>query len=101
MGYITRTSIRDTAVDFSYPYFYDSVGFLTKKPSQIPNFMAILMPYSTNVWIAFSVALPIVNIIDWIISKTYRMGFCPSFNLGKVILRVSHLLYKKGRLKAR
>ena len=96
MGAITRTSLRDTAVDFSYPYFNVSVGFITRKPSPLPKVMAILWPYRLNVWAAFAVTLVVFNLVNWMVSRIYKKGFSPSFNLGKIILQVSQLTVMKG-----
>ena len=34
MGDITETALRDSVVDFSYPYFFTRVGFFTRKRHQ-------------------------------------------------------------------
>ena len=96
MGAITRTDLRDTAVDFSYPYFITRVGFVTRKPTPLPKVMAILWPYRLNVWAAFAVTLVVFNLVNWMVSSIYKKGFSPSFNLGKIILQVSQLTVMKG-----
>ena len=96
MGAITRTTIRDTAVDFSYPYFITRVGFITKKPSQIPNVKAILSPFGIIVWITLAVSLPAFAMIYLTFSKIDKDGFTPNFNLGKAIMQVSQMLVMQG-----
>ena len=88
MGGITRTFLRNTAVDFSYPYFVTTIGFYTKKPPYETKLMALLWPYESRVWIALAVALPAFNFMNYIVSKVYQKKFCPTFNLGSVILNV-------------
>ena len=96
MGAITQTRIRATAVDFSYPYFFDYVGFISRKPSRIPKFMAMMWPYKNNAWAGFTVTLVVFNIVAWMVSSIYKKEFSPSFNLGNIILLVCHLSVVKG-----
>ena len=96
MGGITRTTIRDTAVDFSYPYFVTRVGFFTKKPSPIPNVKAILGPYGNIVWMALAVSVPAFSLIFFIFSKIDKEAFETNFTLGKAIMEVSQMLVMQG-----
>ena len=96
MGSITRTTTRDTAVDFSYPYFVTRVGFFTKKPSQVPNVKALLGPYGNIVWIALAVSVPAFSLIFFSFSKIDREGFATNFNPGKAIMQVSQMLVMQG-----
>ena len=98
MGGITRTFLRNTAVDFSYPYFVTTIGFYTKKPPYETKLMALLWPYESRVWIALAVALPAFNFMNYIVSKVYQKKFSPSFNLGSVILSVSQTILIKGEI---
>ena len=68
MGKITLTTLRDTAVDFSYPYFFDRLGFISKKPSPISKLTAILWPYQDIVWITIVAAVPFFSVIYWMFS---------------------------------
>ena len=94
MGAITRTFLRNTAVDFSYPYFVTTIGFSTRKPPFKKKLMALLWPYENRVWIALAVALLALN---YIASKVHKKKFCPSFNLGNVMLSVCHTILIKGK----
>ena len=96
MGGITRTFLRNTAVAFSYPYFVTTIGFYTKKPPYETKLMALLWPYESRVWIALAVALPAFNFKNYIVSKVYQKKFCPTFNLGSVILNVCQIIIIKG-----
>ena len=96
MGAITQTRSRATAVDFSYPYFIDHVGFITRKPSRIPKFMAMMWPYKNNAWAGFIVTLVVFNLASWMVSSIYKKEFSPSFNLGKIILQICQLSVVKG-----
>ena len=96
MGAITQTKIRATAVDFSYPYFIDHVGFITRKPSRIPKFMAMMWPYKNNAWAGFTATWVVFNLVAWMVSRVYKKKFSPSFSLGKMILQVCQLLVVKG-----
>ena len=96
MGAITRTTTRETAVDFSYPYFITRTGFITKKPSPVPNVTAMVGPYRTIVWIALAVSVPAFSLIFFSFSKIDREGFATNFNLGKAIMQVSQMLVMQG-----
>ena len=96
LGKITQTFVRNTAVDFSYPYFVTTIGFSTRKPPFKKKLMALLWPYENRVWIALAVALLASNFMNYIVSKVYRKKFCPSFNLGNVMLRVCQTILIKG-----
>ena len=69
MGDITRTSIRETAVDFSFPYFVTRVGYFTRKPYPLPRIMSILWPFKEFLWLCLAVTLPIFSVTYWIMSK--------------------------------
>ena len=69
MGDITRTSIRETAVDFSFPYFVTRVGYFTKKPYPLPRIMSILWPFKEFLWLCLAVTLPMFSVTYWIMSK--------------------------------
>ena len=96
MGAITQTKIRETAVDFSYPYFIANIGFITRKPSSVLKFLAIMWPYKNNTWVAFTITLVVFNLATWMVSRVYKKDFSPSFNLGKMILQVCQLSVVKG-----
>ena len=96
MGFITRTAMREKAVDFSYPYYITKVCFYTKKPSKVPNFMAILGPFRKLLWIALAIAVPAFSMVFFTLSKIDREGFLPNFHIGKVFMQVSQMLVNQG-----
>ena len=97
MGSITQTAVRETAVDFSYPYFYNRMGFMTKKPSLLPKIGAILWPYDNNVWIPLILTIPLFSLLYWIFSKIDKLAFGSSYNLGEAVFQVSQILLMKGK----
>ena len=62
MGDITRTVIRGTAVDFSFPYFVTRVGYFTKKPYPLPRIESIVWPFDKYLWLCLVVTLPIFTL---------------------------------------
>lgn len=96
MGSITSTPLRDTAVDFSYPYFFNRLGFITKKPSPLPKFMAILWPYQKNVWITTGVMVPVFSLIYWIFLTLQQQGGRNKCSFGSVLQEVSQMLVMQG-----
>ena len=69
MGDITRTLIREMAVDFSYPYFVTRVGFFTKKPYPLPRIEAIVWPFRKYLWLCLGMTLPLFSLAYWILAK--------------------------------
>ena len=69
MGDITRTTIRETAVDFSFPYFVTRVGYFTKKPYPLPRIQSIVWPFEKYLWLCLGVTLPIFSDVYWISAK--------------------------------
>ena len=73
MGEITKTLIREMAVDFSYPYFVTRVGFFTSKPYPLPRIRAIIWPLETYLWLCLGMTLPIFSLVYWILA-TFQSG---------------------------
>ena len=96
MGKITLTPLRDTAVDFSYPYFFDRLGFISKKPSPISKLTAILWPYQDIVWITIVAAVPFFSLIYWMFSKIQQDGRRSELSFGVVLQEVSQMLVMQG-----
>ena len=74
------TPLRDTVVDFSYPYFIGRTGFMTKKPSHLPKVMAILWPYDNLVWICLAVTVPTFFLAYWTFSKIDKVELLDRLN---------------------
>ena len=96
MGSITLTPLRDTAVDFSYPYFFTRLGFITKKPGPLPKFTAILGPYQKIVWLTISIAIPSFSLIYWTLSSIREGQRRKMLKFGAVIEEVSKMLVMQG-----
>ena len=95
MGSITRTTSRDTVVDFSYPYFISTIGFYTRKPSPAPKFMAILWPYEKMVWILLGLSVPVFSLVYWGFSKIDKKA--PNISLVRSTQQVSKMLVMQGK----
>ena len=96
MGAITNTPIRDTVVDFCYPYFFNSLGIMSKKPSPLPKFMAIVWPYEKHVWIALAAAIVTFILLYWTFSKIDKEGYRQNFSFVKSAQEVSQMLVMQG-----
>ncbi len=75
MGHITRTAIRSSAVDFSYPYFTTKVDMLTIKPVPLPKYLAIIWPYQPFVWASLAATVMFMGPVYWAFSKFGRIGY--------------------------
>ena len=95
MGAITLTPLRNKAVDFSYPYFFNRLGFISRKPSPLPMFLAILWPYQTIVWISIAVAVSFFSLVYWVLSPIQE-GRRKSLSFGAVLQEVSQMLVMQG-----
>ena len=96
MGMITLTPQRDTAVDFSYPYFFNRLGFISKKPGPLPKLTAILWPYQTIVWITIAVSVPFFSLIFWSFLKLQDEGKRKKLEFESVLQEVSQMLVMQG-----
>ena len=57
------TKKRLEVMDYSYPYFIDSMSFATVNPKYSSSFTSFLQPFSLNVWISLMVCIFAVLII--------------------------------------
>ena len=96
MGAITRTSERDTVVDFSYPYYFVRVGVISKKPTHVPNIKALFWPYGDIVWICLATSVPLFTLIFLTFSKVDKKSSPHHFDLGKALMQVSQMLVMQG-----
>ena len=99
MGEITKTAIRETAVDFSYPYFMTRVGFFTKKPLPLSKLNAILWPFHEYLWICLSGTIPIFCLVYWFFSKfRFGMGKFQKLTLGESVTHVMEVFIRQSML---
>ena len=96
MGAITRTALRETGSDFSYPCFISMMGFFTRKPSAVPRFFAPMWPYGRFVWISLAATIPAFALVVWTFSKIDKAGFRSNFNFGTALQQVSQMLVMQG-----
>ena len=97
MGDITKTAIRETAVDFSYPYFLTRVGFFTKKPHPLPKFKAILWPFHVYLWLCIAVTLPIFCLMYWLFANFWSShDKFHNMSLGEAVEHVMRIFLNQG-----
>ncbi len=113
MGWITRTGVRATAVDFAYPYFVSPVGLISRcfvltphcnrynlclfrKPTPLPKYTAILWPFSSEVWISVGVSLGAFVFIYWAFSLLGPVGYGIDFGFGDSCSQAIMVLLSKG-----
>ena len=98
MGSITLTPLRDTAVDFSYPYFYNHLGFISKKPSTSLKHLAILWPYQKIVWITIAAMIPFFSLTSWIISALQQEERRMKWSFWVVFEEANKMLVMQGMI---
>ena len=98
MGAITQTPIRERVVDFSYPYFFTSIGIMSKKPSPLSKLMAIVWPYNKNVWLSLIVAIVVFILMHCILSKIEKASSRPKLSFGKSVQEISQMLLMQGTI---
>ena len=96
MGAITQTPLRDMVVDFSYPYFFTSLGVASKKPSPLSKLMAIIWPFSKQLWICLIVATVIVIMIYWTLMKIDKKSCRKNFSFAKSVQEICQMLLMQG-----
>jgi ABC-type amino acid transport substrate-binding protein len=74
IGGLTITEPRAKAVDFSYPYFETSVGYLANVPRETSKAMALLGPYHFSVWVPLVVFLIISGPLLWMIARKSKIS---------------------------
>ena len=92
MGAITHTQIRDTAVDFSFPYFFTGIGFYSKKPYRHSKFLAILWPFDIYLWLALIAAVPTTAAVYWIFALLHYKGVNENISIGTSLSQVLQIL---------
>ena len=98
MGAITQTPIRDTAVDFSSPYFFTGIGFYSRKPYPLSKSMAIVWPFDMYLWIAIIVAVPASATIYWIFAMLQCKDGKESISFGTSLSQILQILVYQGNL---
>jgi hypothetical protein len=93
-GKITRTAVRSTAVDFSYPYFETPVGIVSRKPLPLPKYMAIMWPFQIELWIAVFFALMLMGPLYWIFLRLGPKG--PVYSIDDAVFDVAKCIVMQG-----
>ncbi|XP_022255831.1 probable glutamate receptor [Limulus polyphemus] len=65
---ISMTIQRERVIDFTYPYFIDPTSFLTQAPTEKPRALAIIRPFTYEVWISIGVALVVTSLIVYLLT---------------------------------
>lgn len=60
---------RKKAAEFSYPYFYDGFTFATKKPEFLPKFLAVVYPFTFELWILIVACLIFMCLLFYTIHR--------------------------------
>lgn len=63
LGNIGITYDRTNVVDFSYPYLFDYVKFVTKTPGYVSKETALFHPFTLNVWLCLFLSIILVAIL--------------------------------------
>jgi hypothetical protein len=93
-GKITRTAVRSTAVDFSYPYFETPVGIVSRKPLPLPKYRAIMWPFQIELWIAVFFALMLMGPLYWIFLRLGPKG--PVYSIDDAVFDVAKCIVMQG-----
>ena len=64
---IAITEERCQVVNFSHPYLYTPVTFVTDKPQPLANSYAILYAFSSNVWLAFAISFVCMSLFIFVL----------------------------------
>ncbi|XP_068228707.1 glutamate receptor ionotropic, kainate glr-3-like [Palaemon carinicauda] len=102
---MTPTEQREEVVDFTYPYYTETVTLVSRAPRQRVSEFAAFSPFSPTTWICIILSLlcmgPILVVESWIV-KTYRgeehVGYdisSSSFNIFRVLMKQEDLLTTK------
>ena len=78
---ITINHIRAQVVDFSFPYFYDTVSLLSHKPDFAPKWLVLAWPFGIYAWSAIISSFFIFSVLFYTIfllanDKSYSFSTC-------------------------
>ncbi|KAK4313243.1 hypothetical protein Pmani_015420 [Petrolisthes manimaculis] len=69
---ITITASRETVVDFSYPYFFDSTTLTSKAPAERSRSLAVLYPFSSLTWIILVIVTLLMGPLGYLFSRVHH-----------------------------
>ena len=78
---LSITHERVQAVDFSYPYHYDTINFFTHKPGYVPQWEVLIWPYQLNAWVTIISSFILFSILFYIVflligDNSYSLTIC-------------------------
>lgn len=78
---ITINSIRATVVDFTFPYYFDTVRLLSNRPGYAPKLEVLAWPFQLSTWLAIFISfLPFSMMFYGVIrlagDKSYTFSIC-------------------------
>jgi hypothetical protein len=74
MGAIGISPSRTIVVDFSYPYLSGPPsGFISHEPGEIPKYMGIIWPFTSNVWASLAIGSVIVALAIYFVSTNLKV----------------------------
>ncbi|KAK4313240.1 hypothetical protein Pmani_015417 [Petrolisthes manimaculis] len=68
----TITASRETVVDFSYPYFFDSTTLTSKAPAERSRSLAVLYPFSSLTWIILVIVTLLMGPLGYLFSRVHH-----------------------------
>ncbi|KAK4313235.1 hypothetical protein Pmani_015412 [Petrolisthes manimaculis] len=69
---ITITASRETVVDFSYPYFFDSTSVVSKAPAERNRSLAVFYPFSSLTWITVILVTLLMGPLGYLFSRVHH-----------------------------
>ncbi|KAK4313239.1 hypothetical protein Pmani_015416 [Petrolisthes manimaculis] len=69
---LTITASRETVVDFSYPYFFDSTSLTSKAPGEKSRSLAVFYPFSSLLWIIVVLVTLLMGPLGYLFSRVHH-----------------------------
>ena len=76
VGGIGLTEERFQAINFSYPYTFSQLSFMTNKPKPISSSLILLSPFSLEVWISLAILILSVSFLLFFLTITKESYEC-------------------------
>ena len=72
MGSISLTEERERVIDFSFPFYFDVLGFVAPLPKELPKWQALYRPFLGEVWVGVITLIMIWGPIYWLVQRKGR-----------------------------
>ncbi|KAK4313216.1 hypothetical protein Pmani_015393 [Petrolisthes manimaculis] len=69
---ITITASRETVVDFSYPYFFDTTTLVSRPPAEKNRSLAVFYPFSSFTWITVVLVTLLMGPLGYLFSRVHH-----------------------------